>query len=103
MVRSWPYAWCFFFVGERQLKDWLDAGDIIGVRGSVKRTDKGELSVYVREWEMLTKSLLPMPDKWHGLTDVNKRYRQRHLDLIVNPAVKQPFLTRAKLTNFLPH
>lgn len=85
----------------QQLKDWLDAGDIIGVRGSVKRTEKGEMSVYVREWQMLTKSLLPMPDKWHGLTDVNKRYRQRHLDLIVNPQVKQTFVARAKMTSSL--
>jgi lysyl-tRNA synthetase class 2 len=90
-----------FHSNPQQLKDWLDAGDIIGVRGSVKRTEKGEMSVYVREWQMLTKSLLPMPDKWHGLTDVNKRYRQRHLDLIVNPQVKQTFVARAKMTSSL--
>ena len=67
------------------------------MRGSVKRTEKGEMSVYVRSWEMLTKSLLPLPDKWHGLTDVNKRYRQRETDLIVNPQVKETFRLRAKL------
>jgi lysyl-tRNA synthetase class 2 len=54
---------------------------------SVKRTDKGELSLYVTEWTMLTKALLPLPDKFKGFTDKEKRYRQRHLDLIVNPEV----------------
>lgn len=78
-----------------ELRDLVDAGDIIGVRGSVKRTDKGELSVYVKEWTMLTKSLQPLPDKYHGLVDVNKRYRQRHLDMIVNPEVRQTFRSRA--------
>lgn len=81
----------------QKLKQWTDAGDIIGVRGSVKRTEKGEMSVYVERWEMLTKSLLPLPDKWHGLTDVNKRYRQRETDMIVNPQVKETFKLRAKL------
>jgi lysyl-tRNA synthetase, class II len=52
---------------------WSDAGDIVGARGSVKRTDKGEMSVVVKEWAMLTKSLLPLPDKYHGLKDLEKR------------------------------
>ena len=77
------------------LRDLIDAGDIIGVEGSVKRTDKGELSVYVKDWKILTKSLQPLPDKYHGLTDINKRYRQRHLDMIVNPEVRQTFRARA--------
>ena len=59
-----------------------------GVRGSVKRTAKGELSVYVRESKVLTKAMRPLPDKWAGLTDITKRYRQRHLDMIVNPSVR---------------
>jgi len=80
-----------------KLKAWTDSGDIVGMRGSVKRTEKGEISVYAREWTMLTKSLLPLPDKWHGLTDVNKRYRQRETDLIVNPHVKETFRLRAKM------
>lgn len=84
-----------------QLRDLSDAGDIIGVHGSVKRTDKGELSVYVSQWQMLTKSLLPLPDKFHGLTDVNTRYRQRHLDLIVNPHVRQTFRQRAQIISQL--
>jgi len=78
-----------------------DAGDIVGARGSVKRTDKGELSVYVREGTMLTKAIRPLPDKWAGLTDVNKRYRQRHLDMIVNPEVRRTFATRARITSFI--
>jgi lysyl-tRNA synthetase, class II len=80
------------------LKQLTDVGDFIGVKGTLKRTDKGELSVYVREYTILTKSLLPLPDKWHGLTDVAKRYRQRYVDLIVNPAVRETFRRRALIT-----
>ncbi len=80
------------------LKKLTDAGDIIGARGTIKRTEKGELSLYVSEYAMLTKSLLPLPDKWHGLTDIEKRYRQRYVDLIVNPQVQQTFRRRAQIT-----
>ena len=80
------------------LKKLTDAGDIIGAKGTIKRTEKGELSVYVSEYTILTKSLLPLPDKWHGLTDVEKRYRQRYVDLIVNPEVRQTFRRRAQIT-----
>lgn len=83
------------------MKAWTDAGDIIGVRGTVRRTDKGELSVYANDWTMLTKSTLPLPDKFHGLTDISKRYRQRHVDLIVNPDVRNTFRTRATITSTL--
>lgn len=58
------------------LKAWTDAGDIVGAKGSVKKTDKGEVSVYVKSWAMLSKSVLPLPDKFHGLKDTEKRYRQ---------------------------
>lgn len=75
-----------------------DTGDILGVKGSIKRTEKGELSIYVSTYEILTKSLLPLPDKWAGLTDTEKRYRQRYLDLIVNPEVRQTFRRRALIT-----
>jgi len=85
----------------KNLKAWVDSGDIIGVRGTVRRTDKGELSVYAKEWTMLTKSAAPLPDKWHGLTDVSKRYRNRHLDLIVNPSVRDTFRKRALITSAL--
>jgi lysyl-tRNA synthetase class 2 len=80
------------------LKQFTDVGDIIGVQGTIKRTEKGELSVYVREYTILTKSLLPLPDKWHGLTDIAKRYRQRYVDLIVNPIVRETFRRRAQIT-----
>jgi len=80
------------------LKKLSDTGDILGVKGTVKRTEKGELSVYVSEYQILTKSLLPLPDKWHGLTDTEKRYRQRYVDLIVNPQVRETFRIRAKIT-----
>ena len=80
------------------LKQLTDAGDIIGATGTIKRTDKGELSVKVKQYAMLTKSLLPLPDKFHGLTDVAKRYRQRYVDLIVNPEVRDTFRKRAQIT-----
>jgi lysyl-tRNA synthetase, class II len=80
------------------LKNLSDAGDILGATGTIKRTEKGELSVYVKQYTFLTKSLLPLPDKWHGLTDVAKRYRQRYVDLIVNPEVRQSFRRRAQIT-----
>jgi lysyl-tRNA synthetase class 2 len=71
------------------------------VKGSVRRTDKGELSIYANEWKMLTKAALPLPDKYHGLTDVSKRYRSRHLDLIVNPKVRDTFRKRSLITSSL--
>jgi len=75
-----------------------DTGDILGAKGTIKRTERGELSVYVDDYTILTKSLLPLPDKWHGLTDTEKRYRQRYIDLIVNPQVRQTFRRRAQIT-----
>lgn len=80
------------------LKQLTDIGDIIGAKGTIKRTEKGELSIYVSRYTILTKSLLPLPDKWHGLTDTEKRYRQRYVDLIVNPDVRETFRRRAKIT-----
>ncbi|MEO0825230.1 MAG: lysine--tRNA ligase [Cyanobacteria bacterium J06639_16] len=80
------------------LKQLTDVGDFIGVQGTLKRTDKGELSVNVSQYTLLTKALLPLPDKWHGLTDVEKRYRQRYVDLIVNPEVRETFRRRALIT-----
>jgi len=85
----------------KNLKAWTDSGDIIGAKGTIRRTDKGELTLYAKEWTMLTKSALPLPDKWHGLTDISKRYRNRHLDLIVNPSVRDTFYKRAKITSSL--
>ncbi|GJN34730.1 hypothetical protein PR202_gb23421 [Eleusine coracana subsp. coracana] len=82
-----------------QLKGFIDIGDILGASGSIKKTEKGELSVYVKQFEILTKSLLPLPDKFHGLTDVDKRYRQRYIDMIANPEVADVFRTRAKVVS----
>ncbi|CAN6178118.1 unnamed protein product [Urochloa humidicola] len=79
-----------------ELKAFIDIGDILGASGSIKKTEKGELSVYMKNFEILTKSLLPLPDKYHGLTDVDKRYRQRYVDMIANPEVADVFRTRAK-------
>ncbi|MBD3880696.1 lysine--tRNA ligase [Phormidium tenue FACHB-886] len=87
----------------KQLDKLTDAGDILGVKGSIRRTEKGELSVYVSEYAVLSKALLPLPDKWHGMTDVEKRYRQRYVDLIVNPAVRDTFRKRALITAAIRH
>ncbi|WP_200774173.1 lysine--tRNA ligase [Thermosyntropha lipolytica] len=75
----------------------MDIGDIIGVRGEVFTTKKGEISVHVREFVYLSKSLNPLPEKWHGLKDVELRYRQRYVDLIVNPEVKEVFIKRSRI------
>jgi lysyl-tRNA synthetase class 2 len=75
----------------------LDVGDIIGVHGPVFRTKRGEITVEVQSFQLLTKSLRPMPEKWHGLKDVEIRYRQRYVDLIANPEVREVFRARTKL------
>ncbi|MFE4106220.1 lysine--tRNA ligase [Almyronema epifaneia] len=85
------------------LKQLSDVGDILGVKGTLRRTEKGELSVNVQTYAILTKALLPLPDKWHGLTDVEKRYRQRYVDLIVNPEVRETFRRRALITAGIRH
>lgn len=82
-----------------QLKTLVDIGDILGACGSMKRTEKGELSIVVDSFSILTKSLLPLPDKYHGLTDVDKRYRQRYVDMIANPEVADVFRKRAKIVS----
>ncbi len=87
--------------GFAQLTTLTDIGDWIGVEGNLRRTDRGELSVKVSEWRMLCKALQPLPDKWHGLADVEKRYRQRHLDLIVSPHTRDTFRKRAQLVSGL--
>jgi lysyl-tRNA synthetase, class II len=82
------------FLDDKRVRD-LDRGDWIGVAGSCKRTDKGEPSIWVGEWRLLTKSLRPLPDKHRGLTDVDTRLRQRYLDLIVNPESRRVFDIRS--------
>ena len=83
------------------LKEIVDIGDWIGVHGTIKKTNKGELSIKVSKWEMLSKALQPLPDKWHGLTDIEKRYRQRYVDLIVNPYSKNVFKIRASCISLI--
>ena len=75
----------------------IDLGDIVGVEGTVFKTKKGEISVKAKEITLLAKSLQPLPEKWHGLRDTDLRYRQRHLDLIVNPDVRETFIIRSKI------
>lgn len=75
----------------------FDIGDIVGVKGEVFRTNKGEISLKVHEIVLLAKSLQPLPEKWHGLKDVDLRYRQRYVDLIVNPDVRDTFIVRSKI------
>lgn len=77
----------------------LDVGDWIGVRGTVMRTKRGQLSVAVHEFELLSKSLRPLPEKFHGLADKELRYRQRYVDLIANPEVKETFVKRSKIVS----
>ena len=80
----------------KEFKKW-DIGDIVGVKGYTFRTRTGEISVHTLEITLLSKSLLPLPEKWHGLKNQDTRYRQRYLDLIVNPDVKQTFVTRSRI------
>ncbi len=90
-------------VGEHdyQLFKLVDMGDIIGVEGYLFRTRTGELSIHVEKLEFLSKTLLSLPEKWHGLEDVETRYRQRYLDLLVNPDVRKVFVTRARVISSL--
>lgn len=79
------------------LIDLFDIGDIIAVEGPVFKTKKGEITVAVHDYRFLTKSLRPLPEKWHGLKDVELRYRQRYVDLIVNEKVRQTFIDRSRI------
>ncbi|MBE3036845.1 MAG: lysine--tRNA ligase, partial [Candidatus Atribacteria bacterium] len=86
-------------VGEDKYNEFLDLdiGDWVGVQGNAFITHKGELSINVQDFKLLSKSIRIMPEKWHGLKDIELRYRQRYLDFIVNPEVKKIFLTRIKV------
>lgn len=86
-------------IGEEKYEEFkkLDLGDIIGVTGKVFKTRMGEISIHVESYELLSKSLRPLPEKFHGLKDTDTRYRQRYLDLIVNPDVKNTFITRSRI------
>ena len=86
-------------IGEEDYAEFkhYDLGDIVGIKGEVFRTQKGEISVKAHEVTLLSKSLQVLPEKFHGLKDTDTRYRQRYLDLIVNPEVKSTFITRSKI------
>ena len=86
-------------LGEEAYEEFkkLDIGDIIGVSGMVFKTHMGEISIKVFQYTLLSKSLRPLPEKFHGLKDTDTRYRQRYLDLIVNPEVKKTFTLRSKI------
>ncbi len=81
------------------LKKYIDSGDFIGAEGTIIKTKRGELTVLVKKIELLAKSILPLPEKWHGLQDKEERYRKRYLDLIANPEVKDVFIKREKIIN----
>ncbi|MEK4508084.1 lysine--tRNA ligase [Paenibacillus sp. FSL K6-2524] len=81
----------------------LDLGDLVGVTGEVFKTKTGETSIKVKDLEILSKSLYPLPDKYHGLKDVELRYRQRYIDLIVNPEVQQTFIKRSRIIQSMRH
>ncbi len=87
------------FVGDEAYKDFkkFDIGDIVGIKGNVFRTKTGEVSVHVCEITLLSKSLQPLPEKYHGLTNVDTRYRQRYTDLIMNADVKETFIKRSRI------
>ena len=83
-------------------KKW-DIGDVVGVEGHLFRTRTGEVSVHATSMTLLAKSLLPLPEKFHGLTNLEQRYRQRYVDLIVNPEVKDTFVKRSKILSIIRH
>lgn len=86
-------------LGEQAYESWqkLDIGDIVGVEGKVFRTQRGEISIQTTSYVLLAKSMRPLPEKFHGLKDTDTRYRQRYLDLIVNPQVRETFIKRSKI------
>jgi lysyl-tRNA synthetase class 2 len=88
----------------KDLGDFLkffDTGDFIGVEGIVFKTKRGELSILVKNFQMLSKALKPLPEKWHGLQDKELRYRQRYIDLIINPKIKETFVLRGKIIKMI--
>jgi lysyl-tRNA synthetase class 2 len=84
-----------------ELTKALDIGDFVGVKGRVFRTKRGELSILAKSFEVLSKSIMPLPDKWHGLKDVEVRYRHRALDLIMQPENRQVFVARSRIIDSL--
>ncbi len=85
-----------------QIKSW-DIGDIVGGEGPVHKSGKGDLYIYLDDAQLLTKALRPLPEKWHGLTDTEARYRQRYVDLIVNPEAREIFRRRSAIIDYIRH
>ena len=81
------------------VKKYIDTGDFIGVEGPIFKTKRGEISIIVKSLVLLSKSILPLPDKWHGLQDKEERYRKRYIDLIMSPEVREVFSKREKITS----
>ncbi|MBQ8281423.1 MAG: lysine--tRNA ligase [Lachnospiraceae bacterium] len=81
----------------QNFKKMIDVGDIVGVKGFVFKTQTGEISIHAEEMTLLSKSLMPLPEKYHGLTDTDTRYRQRYVDLMMNPEVKDTFIKRSQI------
>ena len=90
-------------IGEEEYKLFkkLDIGDMVGIKGEVFKTKTGETSIHAAEVTLLSKSLLPLPEKFHGLKDTDLRYRQRYVDLIVNPEVRNTFITRSRIIRYI--
>ncbi|TCP17769.1 lysyl-tRNA synthetase class II [Scopulibacillus darangshiensis] len=90
-------------VGDEQyeLFNTIDIGDFVGVQGIAFKTKVGELSIKVQDFKILSKAMRPLPDKFHGLKDIEQRYRQRYLDLVMNPDVKQTFISRSKILRYM--
>ena len=84
-----------------KLLKYIDSSDFLGVEGFIFKTQKGELSVWVKSFEVLAKALRPLPSEWFGLKDTEARYRQRYVDLLMNPKVKEIFLTRTKVIDLI--
>lgn len=88
-------------VHARKLLPFLDLGDFFNAHGEVGKTQAGETSIFAKKLHILAKSMRPLPDQWYGLKDVEERYRQRYVDLLVNPAVRDVFVSRTKIVTFL--
>jgi lysyl-tRNA synthetase class 2 len=81
--------------------DTIDNGDFISVSGSLFVTQRGEQSILIKDWEMASKALLPLPDKWHGLQDIEETYRKRYLDILMDKEVYSRFVLRSKMIKFI--
>lgn len=84
-----------------EILEFIDIGDFLAMQGDVGKTQAGEVSVFVKNFQLITKSLRPLPDQWHGLKDIEERYRQRYVDLLMNPEVAHVFKVRARVVRFL--